>query len=48
LAGTNQLEGTRSEGKGSFDSEVELLSFSYSYDIAGPETIRTVEAKKKN
>lgn len=47
LAGTNQLEGTRSEGKGSFDSEVELLSFSYSYDIAGPETIRTVEAKKK-
>jgi hypothetical protein len=48
LAGTNQLEGTRSEGKGSFDSEVEFLSFSYSYDIAGPETIRTVEAKKKN
>jgi len=47
LAGTNQLEGTRSEGTGSFDSEVELLSFSYSYDIAGPETIRTVQAKKK-
>jgi len=48
LAGTNQLEGTRSEGKGSFDSDVELIRFSYSYDIAGPTTIRTVEAKKKN
>jgi len=48
LAGTNQLERTRSEGKGSFDSEVELLTFSYSYDIAGPETIRTVSAKKKD
>lgn len=47
LAGTSQLEKTRSEGKGSFDSEVELINFSYSYDIAGPETIRTVEAKKK-
>jgi len=47
LAGTSQLEGTRSDGKGSFDSEVELLTFSYSYDIAGPETIRTVQAKKK-
>jgi hypothetical protein len=47
LAGTSQLEGTRSEGKGSFDSEVEILSFSYSFDIAGPETIRTVQAKKK-
>jgi hypothetical protein len=47
LAGTSQLEGTRSEGKGSFDSEVELLTFSYSYDIAGPETIRKVQAKKK-
>jgi len=47
LAGTNQLESTRSEGKGSFDSEVELLTFSYSFDIAGPETIRTVQAKKK-
>jgi hypothetical protein len=46
LAGINQLGGTRSEGKGSFDSEVELLTFSYSYDIAGP-TIRTVNAKKK-
>lgn len=48
LAGTNQLERTRSEGKGSFDSEVELLTFSYSYDIAGPETIRNVQAKKKD
>jgi hypothetical protein len=47
LAGTNQLGGTRSEATGSFDSEVELISFSYSYDIAGP-TIRTVQAKKKN
>ena len=47
LAGTSQLERTRSEGTGSFDSEVELLTFSYSYDIAGPETIRTVQAKKK-
>lgn len=47
LAGTSQLEGTRSDGKGSFDSEVELLTFSYSYDIAGPETIRSVQAKKK-
>ncbi len=47
LAGTNQLGGTRSEGMGSFDSEVELISFSYSYDIAGP-SIRTVQAKKKN
>ncbi|MCF6220902.1 MAG: beta-lactamase family protein [Robiginitomaculum sp.] len=46
LAGTSQLENTRSEGKGSFDSEVELLTFSYTYDIAGP-TIRTVRAKKK-
>lgn len=48
LAGTNQLEGTRSEGKGSFDSDIELIRFSYSYDIAGPTTIRTVEATKKN
>ncbi len=48
LAGTNQLGFTRSDGKGSFDSEVELLNFSYSYDIAGPETIRTVTAKKKS
>ena len=48
LAGASQLERTRSEGKGTFDSEVELLTFSYSYDIAGPETIRTVRAKKKN
>ena len=47
LAGTSQLERTRSEGNGSFDSEVKLLTFSYSFDIAGPETIRTVEAKKK-
>ncbi len=46
LAGTSQLERTRSEGKGSFDSEVELLTFSYTYDIAGP-TVRTVRAKKK-
>lgn len=46
LAGVSQLERTRSDGKGSFDSEVELLTFSYSYDIAGP-TIRTVQAKKK-
>lgn len=48
LAGSNQLGFTRTEGKGSFDSEVELMSFSYSYDLAGPETIRTVSAKKKN
>lgn len=48
LAGSSNLENTRSEGTGSFDSEVELLSFSYSYDIAGPNTIRTVEAKKKD
>ena len=46
LAGTNQLGSTRSDGMGSFDSEVELMSFSYSYDIAGP-SIRTVQAKKK-
>lgn len=48
LAGSSQLERTRSVGKGSFDSEVELLTFSYSYDIAGPETVRTVQAKKKD
>lgn len=48
LAGSNQLGFTRSDGKGGFDSEVEILSFSYSYDIAGPETVRTVTAKKKN
>ena len=48
LAGTSQLERTRSDGKGSFDSEIELLTFSYSYDLAGPETIRTVQAKKKD
>ena len=48
FSGTSQLEGIRSEGNGSFDSEVELLTFSYSYDIAGPETIRTVRAKKKD
>ena len=46
LAGSNQLGGTRTDGKGSFDSEVELLTFSYSYDIAGP-TVRTVKATKK-
>ena len=46
LAGSNQNGGTRSEGKGSFDSEVELLNFSYSYDFAGP-TIRTIQGKKK-
>lgn len=46
LSGSNQNGGTRTDGKGSFDSEVELLTFSYSYDIAGP-TIRTVNAKKK-
>jgi hypothetical protein len=48
LAGSNQLGFTRTEGKGSFDSEVELLSFAYSMDVAGPETIRTVSARKKN
>lgn len=48
LAGTNQLGRTRTIGKGSFDSEVELISFSYSYDIAGPETVRTVQARKIN
>ncbi len=47
LAGSNQLEGTRTEGTGTFDSDVVLMTFSYSYDIAGP-TIRTVQAKKKN
>ena len=47
LAGSNQLGNTRTDGKGSFDSEVELLTFSYSYDFAGP-TIRTVKAVKKN
>ncbi len=46
LAGSRQLDRTRTDGLGSFDSEVELLTFSYSYDIAGP-TIRTVKAKKK-
>ncbi len=46
LAGSNQLGGTRSEGMGSFDSEVEIINFSYSYDYAGP-TIRTVQAKKR-
>ncbi len=46
LAGSSQLGGTRSEGMGSFDSEVEILTFSYSYDYAGP-TIRTVQAKKR-
>ena len=46
LAGSNQNGGTRSEGRGAFDSEVELLNFSYSYDFAGP-TIRTVLGKKK-
>jgi hypothetical protein len=48
LAGTNQLGRTRTIGKGSFDSEVQLLSFTYSYDIAGPETVRTIQAKKIN
>ena len=47
LAGSSQLGNTRTDGKGSFDSEVELLTFSYSYDFAGP-TIRTVKAVKKN
>jgi hypothetical protein len=47
LAGSDQLGYTRTEGKGSFDSEVELMSFVYSYDLAGPETIRTVSATKK-
>lgn len=46
LAGVRQLDRTRTDGLGSFDSEVELLTFSYSYDVAGP-TIRTVRAKKK-
>lgn len=48
LAGADQLGFTRSDGKGNFDSEVELLSFSYSYDLAGPNTIRTVRATKKS
>jgi hypothetical protein len=47
LAGVSQLDGTRTDGRGAFDSEVELLTFSYSYDIAGP-SIRTVRATKKN
>jgi hypothetical protein len=47
LAGVSQLDGTRTNGRGAFDSEVELLTFSYSYDIAGP-SIRTVRATKKN
>ena len=48
LAGSNQLGFTRTDGKGTFDSEVELMNFSYSYDLAGPNTIRTVTARKKN
>lgn len=46
LAGVSDFGGTRSDGMGSFDSEVELLTFSYSYDFAGT-SIRTVKAKKK-
>ena len=46
LAGENQLGSTRTAGKGSFDSDVELINFSYSYDYAGA-SIRTIEAKKK-
>jgi len=46
LAGANQLGGTRTEGKGSFDSDVAILNFSYSYDYAGP-SVRTVQAQKK-
>ncbi len=46
LAGSSQLGQTRSVGKGSFDSDVKLMEFSYSYDIAGP-TVRTVVARKK-
>ncbi len=48
LAGTAQLGRTRTIGKGAFDSEVQLIRFSYSYDFAGPETVRTIEARKKN
>ena len=47
LAGSSDLERTRSDGQGSFDSEIKILTFSYSYDIAGPETIRTIEARKR-
>ena len=47
LAGSSQLGQTRSVGKGSFDSDVQLMTFSYSYDIAGPSA-RIVTAKKKN
>lgn len=46
LAGVSQYGSTRTDGIGSFDSEVELITFSYSYDFAGP-SIRTVKAKKK-
>lgn len=46
LAGANQLGGTRTEGKGTFDSDVAIMTFSYSYDYAGP-SIRTVQAQKK-
>jgi hypothetical protein len=48
LAGDNQLGFTRTDGKGTFDSDVELMNFSYSYDLAGPETVRTIRATKKN
>ncbi len=48
LAGVDQLGRTRSEGKGSFDSDVKLMTFSYSYDLAGPETIRTIRGTKKD
>ncbi|NJN25595.1 MAG: hypothetical protein HC819_06350 [Cyclobacteriaceae bacterium] len=47
LAGNfEQLGGTRTDGKGTFDSEVEFMNFSYSYDFAGP-SIREVIARKK-
>jgi hypothetical protein len=48
LAGSSQLGQTRSVGRGTFDSEVELINFAYSYDLAGPETVRTVVGRKKN
>ena len=42
----NQIGRTRSDGKGSFDQNIETMTFSYSYDLVGP-SVKFIRATKK-
>jgi hypothetical protein len=43
----NQIGMTRSDGKGSFDQNIESMTFSYSYDLVGP-SVKLIRATKKD